>query len=168
MTDEQIVKPSDRASENPPDAESPETLQRERDDLQDRLLRVTAEYDNYRKRTDRERRELSDAVAGDFARDLLPALDDLERALAAPPQPGDQALRAGVELIHRQLVDALRRRNITPFESVGQQFDPSWHEALSSEAAPGKPDGEILSEVRRGYRVGSRLLRPALVLVAKA
>jgi len=168
MTDEQIVKTSDRADQNPPDADAPEALQRERDDLQDRLLRVTAEYDNYRKRTDRERRELSDAVAGDFARDLLPPLDDLERALAAPPQPGDEALRAGVELIHRQLVDALRRRNITPFESVGQQFDPSWHEALSSEAAPGKPDGEILAEVRRGYRVGSRLLRPALVLVAKA
>lgn len=168
MTDEQIVKNSDRADENPPDADSPETLQRERDDLQERLLRVTAEYDNYRKRTDRERRELSDAVAGDFARDLLPALDDLERALAAPPQPGDQALRAGVELIRQQLVEALRRRNITSFESVGQPFDPNWHEALSGEAVPGKPDGEILAEVRRGYRVGSRLLRPALVQVVKA
>ena len=168
MTDEQIVKHADRADETPADPESPDALQRERDDLQDRLLRVTAEYDNYRKRTDRERRELSDAVAGDFARDLLPALDDLERALAVPAQPGDQALRAGVELIHRQLIEVLRRRNITPFESVGQQFDPSWHEALSSEAAPGKPDGEILAEVRRGYRVGSRLLRPALVQVVKA
>jgi molecular chaperone GrpE len=156
MTDEQIVN------------EPLEALQRERDDLQDRLLRVTAEFDNYRKRTDRERRELSDAVAGDFARDLLPALDDLERALAAPPQAGDQALRAGVELILRQVLEVLRRRNITPFESVGQQFDPSWHEALSSEAVEGKPDGEILNEVRRGYRVGSRLLRPALVQVAKA
>lgn len=167
MTDEQILK-SDRAGENPPEPESQEALLRERDDVQDRLLRVTAEYDNYRKRTDRERRELSDAVAGDFARDLLPALDDLERALAAPPQPGDQVLREGVELIHKQLTEALRRRNITPFESVGQQFDPSWHEALSGEAVPGKPEGEILAEVRRGYRVGSRLLRPALVQVVKA
>ena len=166
MTDEQILKNSDRAGENPPDPESPEAVLRERDDLQDRLLRVTAEYDNYRKRTDRERRELSDAVAGDFARDLLPALDDLERALAA--QPGDHVLREGVELIHKQLTEVLRRRNITPFESVGQPFDPSWHEALSGEAAPGKPEGEILAEVRRGYRVGSRLLRPALVQVVKA
>ena len=168
MTDEVAVKNHDRADENPPDPEAPDALQRERDDLQDRLLRVTAEYDNYRKRTDRERRELSDAVAADFARDLLPILDDLERALAAPPQPGDRALRAGVELIHRQLIEALRRRNIATFETVGQQFDPSWHEALSSETVPGKPDGEILAEVRRGYRVGSRLLRPALVQVAKA
>src|SRR5262245_47052682 len=156
MTDELIVKNGERADETPQDPEAQDALQRERDDLQDRLLRVTAEYDNYRKRTDRERRELSDAVAGDLARDLLPALDDLERALAAPPQPGDQSLRAGVELIHRQIVEVLRRRNITPFESVGQQFDPSWHEALSSEAAPGRRDGEILAEVRRGYRVGSR------------
>jgi molecular chaperone GrpE len=168
MTDDLVLKNGDRADENPPDPEAREALQRERDDLQDRLLRLTAEYDNYRKRTDRERRELSDAVAADLARDLLPALDDLERALAAPAQPGDQALRAGVELIHRQLLEALRRRNITSFESVGQQFDPSWHEALSMEAAPGKRDGEVLSEVRRGYRVGSRLLRPALVQVAKA
>ena len=157
----------DTAQTTPAD-EAGEALQRERDDLRDRLLRVTAEFDNYRKRTDRERRELSDAVAADFARDLLPALDDLERALAAPPQPGDQVLRTGVELIHRQLLEALRRRNVTPFEAVGQQFDPSWHEALSSEPAAGRPDGQIVGEVRRGYRIGSRLLRPALVQVAKA
>ena len=147
---------------------SAEALQRERDDLQDRLLRVTAEFDNYRKRTDRERRELSDAVAADFARDLLPASDDLERALAAPAVSGDRALRAGVELILRQLQDAFRRRGVVPFDSLGQQFDPSWHEALASEPAAGRPDGEITAEIRRGYRVGSRLLRPALVRVAKA
>jgi molecular chaperone GrpE len=145
-----------------------DALQRERDDLRDRLLRVTAEFDNYRKRTDRERRELSEAVAGDFARDLLPAIDDLERALAAPRTAGDETLRAGVELIHRQLLEGLRRRGITPFDSVGQTFDPSWHEALSSEPANGRNDGEITAEIRRGYRVGSRLLRPALVQVAKA
>ena len=170
MTDDLIVNTpaSPDAAPTPPSDEGGEALQRERDDLRDRLLRVTAEFDNYRKRTDRERRELSDAVAADLARDLLPALDDLERALAVPPQPGDQALRAGVELIHRQLLEALRRRNVTSFESVGQLFDPSWHEALSSEPAAGRPDGEIVGEVRRGYRIGSRLLRPALVQVAKA
>ena len=164
MSDEVIVNDPDQ----PADAAPPDSLQRERDELHDRLLRATAEFDNYRKRTDRERRELSDAVAGDFARDLLPAIDDLERALAAPAVPGDQALRAGVELILRQLIDALRRRGVTSFESVGQQFDPTWHEALANVPAGGRPDGEIVSEVRRGYRIGSRLLRPALVQVAKA
>ncbi len=160
MTDDVIEKAPDET------AQSPEALRAERDDLQERLLRVTAEFDNYRKRTDRERRELSDAVAADFARDLLPAIDDLERALAVPAE--DEALRAGVELIHRKLLEALRRRGIVPFDSLGQSFDPSWHEALSSEPAAGRADGEITVEIRRGYRIGSRLLRPAQVQVAKA
>ena len=164
MSDEVIVNDPDQ----PAETGSPDALLRERDDLRDRLLRMTAEFDNYRKRTDRERRELSDAVAGDFARDLLPIVDDLERALATPAASGDQAIRAGVELIHRQLLEALRRRGVTAFETVGQAFDPMWHEALANVPAAGRPDGEIVSEVRRGYRIGSRLLRPALVQVAKA
>jgi molecular chaperone GrpE len=145
-----------------------ETLQRERDDLQDRLLRTAAEFDNYRKRTDRERRELTDAVGADFIRDVLPIVDDLERALAAAAGSADPALRSGVELIHRQLLEALRRRGAEPFESIGKDFDPAWHEALTSEPAGTRRDGEVIDEIRRGYRIGSRLLRPALVKVAKA
>ena len=143
-------------------------LQQERDDLQDRLLRSAAEFDNYRKRTDRERRELSDAVAADLIRDLLPVIDDMERALAASSPTGDPALRSGVELIHRQLLDAIRRRGAEPLNVVGENFDPSWHEALASEPAGDRRDGEIVEEIRRGYRMGSRLIRPALVKVAKA
>ena len=82
-------------------------LRRERDDLYDRLLRSAAEFDNYRKRTDRERREMSDAVSADLVRDLLPVVEDLERALAASAGSADQSLRAGLELIHRQLLDGL-------------------------------------------------------------
>jgi molecular chaperone GrpE len=149
-------------------ADTADALRQERDDLQDRLLRTAAEFDNYRKRTDRERRELSDAVAGDLMRDLIPVVDDLERAIAAASDSADPGLRSGVELIHRQLVDVLRRRGAEPFESVGKDFDPSWHEALASEPANGRRDGEITAEVRRGYRIGVRLLRPALVKVAKA
>ena len=143
-------------------------LKQERDDLQDRLLRTVAEFDNYRKRTDRERRELSEAIASDVVRDLLPVVDDLERALAAAVDSPDSALRTGVDLIHRQLLDTLRRRGVEPLESVGQDFDPAWHEALASEPADGRRDGEITQEIRRGYRIGQRLLRPALVKVAKA
>ena len=152
-------------------AETPDNLEsvrQERDDLQDRLLRTAAEFDNYRKRTDRERRELTDAVAADLIRDLLPVVDDLERALAASDGTTDPALRSGVELIHRQITEVLRRRGAEAFESVGRDFDPSWHEALASEPADGRRDGEIVQEIRRGYRIGSRLLRPALVRVAKA
>jgi molecular chaperone GrpE len=152
-------------------AEAPDNLEsvrQERDDLQDRLLRTAAEFDNYRKRTDRERRELTDAVAADLIRDLLPVVDDLERALVASDGTTDAALRSGVELIHRQLTEALRRRGAEAFESVGRDFDPAWHEALASEPADGRRDGEVVQEIRRGYRIGSRLLRPALVRVAKA
>jgi len=149
-------------------ADTADALRQERDDLQDRLLRTAAEFDNYRKRTDRERRELSDAVAGDLMRDIIPVIDDLERAMAAATESADPSLRAGVELIHRQLVEVLRRRGAEPFESVGQDFDPVWHEALASEPADGRRDGEITAEIRRGYRLGARLLRPALVKVAKA
>src|SRR6185503_21331678 len=95
-------------------------LRQERDDLQDRLLRSAAEFDNFRKRTDRERRELSDAVAADLIRDLLPVVDDLERALAAAADSPDKALRSGVELIYRQLLEALRRRGAEPFNTIGE------------------------------------------------
>ena len=149
-------------------AEDIETLKQERDELQDRLLRSAAEFDNYRKRTDRERRELSDAVSADLIRDLLPVVDDLERALAAAAESPDQALRSGVELIHRQLLEAMRKRGAEPFDSVGEDFDPAWHEALASEPAQGRRDGEITAEIRRGYRIGQRLIRPAMVKVAKA
>ncbi|HKW01179.1 MAG TPA: nucleotide exchange factor GrpE [Vicinamibacterales bacterium] len=141
-------------------------LRRERDDLRDRLLRASAEFDNYRKRTDRERRELSEAAAIDLIRDVLPVIDDFERALAVPGwEPGT---RRGIELIHRQLLDTLRRRGVEPLEVLGLPFDPTWHEAIAADPANGRPDGEITAEVRRGYRLGQRLLRPAQVKVARA
>jgi molecular chaperone GrpE len=143
-------------------------LQRERDELHDRLLRMTADFDNYRKRNERERRELSDAVTADLVRDVLPAVDDLERALATPAA-GDAALpyRRGVELIHRQLLDSLRKRGVEPLDVIGQDFDPNWHEAVAHDPSEGHRDGEITAELRRGYRIGQRLLRPAQVRVAR-
>ena len=147
-------------------------LQQERDELQDRLLRTVAEFDNYRKRTDRERRDLSDFITTDILRDFLPIVDDLERALAAPADLGSNAefaaFHQGVTLIHRQWLELLRRRGVEPLEVVGTQFDPEWHEAVSNEPANGRPDGEITAELRRGYRIGSKLLRAAMVKVAKA
>jgi molecular chaperone GrpE len=145
-------------------------LQQERDDLYDRLIRVTADFDNYRKRTERERRELSDAVAADIVRDVLPAIDDLERALAAPAADDSTlAYRRGVELIHRRLLDALRVRGVEPLDVLGTTFDPNWHEAVGHDpVSDDRGDGAITAEIRRGYRIGPRLLRPAQVKVAKA
>jgi molecular chaperone GrpE len=146
-----------------------DALRRERDDFYDRLLRVTAEFDNYRRRTDRERRERSESAGLDVIRDLLPIVDDLERALGASSDSGAAGgLHAGVELIHRQILDLLRRRGVEPFDSVGERFDPEWHEAVMHDPAGDRPDGEVTGEVRRGYKIGDRLLRAAMVRVAKA
>jgi molecular chaperone GrpE len=150
-----------------------EALRRERDDLYDRLLRTGAEFDNYRKRTERERREWAESASADLIRDLLPVVDDFERALAAPVDAsgGDDVLvryRDGVALIHRQLLETLRRRGVEPLDVLGKDFDPEWHEAVGHDPAEGRKDGEITTEVRRGYRIGQRLLRPAMVKVAQA
>ena len=144
------------------------TLERERDQLKDRLLRTAAEFDNYRKRTDRERQTLSDSITAGVVEDLLPLVDDLERALAADPgTEGAEAYRRGVQLVLRQIEDLLRRRGVRPIEAVGADFDPNYHEAVSYEPVEGHREGEITEEFRRGYMIGDRLLRPAMVKVAK-
>lgn len=145
-----------------------ERLQRERDELKDLLLRKTAEFDNYRKRTERERQALSDAITAGVLEDLLPLVDDLERALRADAgSEGAGQYRRGVELILKQLHDILRKRGATAIEALGADFDPHYHEAMSYEPAEGRRDGEIIEEFRRGYLIGDRLLRPSMVKVAK-
>ena len=142
-----------------------EEVRRERDALQDRLLRTAAEFDNYRKRMDRERRDLAEYTAGEAIKDLLPIIDNLERALQAPAQ--DDPLRKGVELIHKQMLEILRRRGVTPIEALGADFDPNVHEAVTHEESDQHREGEVMEELQRGYKVGDRLLRPAMVKVAK-
>jgi molecular chaperone GrpE len=143
-------------------------LRRERDVLQDRLLRTAAEFDNYRKRIDRERREQWEAVAADVLADLLPIIDDLDRALQAEAGTNADAYRKGVELIHRQMTDLLRKRGVKPIEAVGADFDPRYHQAVAHESSTEHRDGEVMEELRRGYMLGDRLLRPAMVKVARA
>jgi molecular chaperone GrpE len=143
-------------------------LERQRDEYKDLLLRKTAEFDNFRKRTDRERLAQSDAAAADLLTDLLPLVDDLERALQADPGgEGAEAYRRGVELIHKQLSDLLRKRGVKPVDSLGTDFDPYYHQAVAHEPAAGRREGEIIEEYRRGYMLGDRLLRPSMVKVAK-
>jgi molecular chaperone GrpE len=145
-----------------------EALKAERTALQDRLLRTAAEFDNYRKRVDRERREQSESAAASLLTEILPVVDNLERALLAPSGPEAAALRAGVELIHRQLIDLLRKRGVTPIEALGADFDPRFHQAVSQETSDAHRDGEVMDEMQRGYMLGDRLLRPAMVKVAKS
>jgi molecular chaperone GrpE len=143
-------------------------IQRQRDDYYDRLLRKTAEFENYRKRVERDRQSMAESAAADLVRDLLPLVDDLERALKSEPgADGTEGYRRGVELIHRQLLEILRKRGVRPIEALGADFDPHFHEAVSYEPAEGRRDGEIIEEFGRGYMLGERLLRPSMVKVAK-
>jgi molecular chaperone GrpE len=167
--------PADRGSTEPAsaapsrsEADALAALRKEKDTLQDRLLRTAAEFDNYRKRVDRERRELSDFVAADMLTELLPILDNLERALQAPAGGDADAYRQGVEMIQRQMLDLLRKRGVKPIEAVGADFDPNYHQAVSHDISPDHREGEVIEELRRGYMLGERLLRPAMVKVAKA
>jgi molecular chaperone GrpE len=164
MSDSEPQGPTTTAADDP--AASP----RARDETYDRLLRLTAEFDNFRKRTDRERREWTEGVTADVIRAWLPVVDDLERALSVP-ETGDaasQSFRRGVELIHRRALEVLRRLGAEPLDTIGRDFDPQWHEAVASEPADGHRDGEITAELSRGYRIGQRLLRAAQVKVARA
>jgi len=152
----------------PPAVADPiDTLQREKDALQDRLLRTAAEFDNYRKRMDRERRDLSEYAATEVLKDLLPILDNFERALQAPVAGDTDALRKGVELIHKQMLDVLRKRGVIPIDALGADFDPNFHQAVIHEPSGSHREGEVMQELQRGYLIGDRLLRPAMVKVAK-
>ena len=143
-------------------------LERERDNYRDLLLRRSAEFENFRKRIDRDRIAQAEGAAADVVAELLPLVDDLERALGADPgTEGVEAYRRGVELIHRQLLEVLRKRGVKPVEALGADFDPHYHQAVSYEPAPGRREGEVIEEYRRGYTLGDRLLRPSMVKVAK-
>jgi molecular chaperone GrpE len=170
MADETYDTPEQSTATAPDEAQGTDTaeLTKQRDDYYDRLLRQAAEFDNYRKRTDRERQQLAEAAAADLIKDLLPLVDDLERALKADAGGDASAgIRRGVELIHTQLLDTLRKRGVTPIEALGQDFDPHYHMAVSYEPAEGRREGEVIEEFTRGYMLRERLLRPAMVKVAK-
>jgi molecular chaperone GrpE len=165
MDDE--VAESSAADPSPALADEIVELRKERDSLHDRLLRQAAEFDNYRKRVDRERRDVAQLAAIDLVQELLPVIDDFERALQTDA-PGAESYRQGLEIIHRALMDILRKRGVTPIDAVGTDFDPQVHQAVAYEEAPDLRDGEVMEQFTRGYKLGDKLVRPAMVKVAKA
>jgi molecular chaperone GrpE len=138
----------------------------ERDALLDRLARLQAEFDNARKRAVREQHEFREFAAGDVIKNILPVMDSFERALKAPAGEAND-LRSGLELIYRQFQDALQKLGVQPIESVGKPFDPRVHEAIEMVDTAEAPDHEVLEEFQRGYNYKGRLLRPAMVRVAR-
>ena len=139
-------------------------LKAERDLLVDRLARLQAEFENARKREARERSEFRDYAVAGAVEQFLPVLDNFQLALKSTGTT--EQLRTGVELIVKQMEEALRSLNVQPVETVGAEFDPRVHEALEMVEKPELPDHQVFDEVRRGYRIKERLLRPALVRVA--
>jgi len=139
-------------------------LKAERDQLVDRLARLQADFENARKRSERERAEFRDYATGSVVEQFLPVLDHFELALKATGSV--EQLRSGVELIVKQMGEVLQKMQITPIPTVGEPFDPRVHEALGSVDRDDLPDQYVAEEIRRGYRLRDRLLRPAMVRVA--
>ena len=177
MADKPVTDAADSSLAEPapptaPDAEAAADplaeLRRERDDFHDRWVRKTAEFDNYRKRIERERREQADQAVVDLLEALLLVVDDFDRALTVEAGPEAEAYRRGVELIHAKLHDVLKKRGVRAIDALGADVDPNIHQAVMHEVSPDHRDGEVISELRKGYMLGDRLLRPAMVKVAKA
>ena len=145
-----------------------ERLEKENQDLSDRLLRTMAEFDNYRKRVAREKDDLLKYGAEKMALDILPVADNFERALEQAKTAADAAaVVEGVQMIFKQFLATLEKFNIKPFESVGQPFDPEKHEAMAQQDDPQFAENTVMGELQKGYFLNDKLLRPARVVVSR-
>jgi molecular chaperone GrpE len=160
----------------PPPAEAEQrlaVLEKEKKELNDRFLRTAADFDNFRKRTRKEIEDARGKAKEDVLREMLPVVDNLERALAAADTAGGASGGAsgigdGVKLVLRQFGSALDRFEVKAFVSLGAPFDPARHEAISQIETADQPAGTVVAEMQKGYLIGGKLLRPAMVAVAKA
>ena len=158
------VEPGRELSETSPTHAELEQVKGERDQLLDRLARLQAEFDNARKREIRERADSRDYTISNTVEPFLSVMDNFQLALKA--NGTKEQLRAGVELILKQMEDALKGLNVQAVQTVGTQFDPRIHEALGSIETKEFPDHQVLEEIRKGYKIREKLLRPALVRIA--
>jgi molecular chaperone GrpE len=143
-----------------------EAVRKEKDELYDRLLRKHADFENMRKRMEKDKREFHQYALSDIMGELIFILDNFERAISHSDDAGNPEYRKGVELIYRQLKDLLEKRGLRAIESEGKKFDPNFHEAVAREERNDLEEGTILEELQRGYFFHNRLLRPAMVKVS--
>jgi molecular chaperone GrpE len=160
VTDEHL----EQAEQQEPEVDPLAAVTRERDDYLDSLQRLKAEFDNYRKRVARDQRELAARAHERLMKELVPVLDDLERALEFASQHDDAKLEEGVRLVHRSLADALAREGLVQIETDGK-FDPHTQEALLSQPSEAE-EGSVIQVLQKGYTLGDRVLRPARVVVS--
>jgi molecular chaperone GrpE len=152
----------------PTEQQEIEALKKDRDNLYDRLLRKQAEFENYKKRMDREKSEFMQFASSELMKELLNALDSFDLAIrnaAAEGKGGENTLR-GFELIYKQLQDTLTRFGLKPIEAKGKKFDPNFHQAVSTQATKDVEENTVIEEMRKGYTLNGRLLRPAMVSVS--
>ncbi|HEY4199448.1 MAG TPA: nucleotide exchange factor GrpE [Devosiaceae bacterium] len=157
-----------------PEADPTEALRTENSDLKDRLLRLAAEMENLRKRTEREIADTRTYAIAGFARDMLTATDSLSRALMVLPaearDTADGTLRSlidGIEMTEREMQRLLAKHGVKPIEADGQKFDPHKHQAMFEVPDPSRPEGTVVQVVQAGFAIGDRILRPAMVGIAK-
>jgi len=149
----------------PSGVEELQKIKAERDQLLDRLARAQAEFENARRRAAKEQQDFRDYATIDSIKSLLPVIDSFERALQVKSEAND--FRNGIELIYKQLQDALAKLGVTPIAAKGQPFDPRYHDAIEMVETTEVPDHEVFQELQRGYKYKDRLLRPSMVRVAK-
>jgi molecular chaperone GrpE len=162
---ERVEQKNKRETDPAVEVEADPKLRADLDAAREQLLRMAADFDNYRKRTRRDQDDLKRFAIEGFARDLLPVADNLERALSHAGSE-DNAVLQGVRMVFKQLTDALQSHGVKSFACAGQTFDPERHEAVAKQPSDAHAPGTILEEMQRGYLLHDRLLRPARVLVA--
>ena len=167
MEDERIDVPEIAEASDSGETESTDTaeLKKQRDDYYDRLLRKTAEFDNYRKRSSKEQQDFRDYALAEALKSLLPIMDSLDRALKTNAASVED-FRSGIELIDKQFHDALARLGVEPVPAAGELFNPNLHQAVQMVETDEVEDHRVIDELQRGYRIKDRLLRPAMVRVA--
>ena len=141
-----------------------ETLKIQLEETEDRLKRVAAEFDNYKKRSAKEKTELYNSIMADVVSNFLPVIDNLEKAVEVETK--DEEYKKGIELVLKQFKDVLSARGVTEIETIGKTFDPELHEAVSSVQDDTKGEKEIVQEYRKGYMIGNRVIRHSMVIVA--
>jgi molecular chaperone GrpE len=164
--EEEEAQASQEEDETPVPAALFRQLQHEKEELYHRLLRKQAEFENFRKRLERDRQDLRDYALFQFIKDLLPVVDGLERGLEAPDGESVDGYKKGIELILKQLREVLAAAGLQPIRAIGRIFDPNYHQAVLREESPLLAENEVIEELQRGYTFKDRLLRPSMVKVA--
>jgi molecular chaperone GrpE len=159
--EEQRLREKEAIEEEDPIARA----RRERDEYLDLARRTQADFENYRKRAAKEAAAAGERAKGGLVRELLPVVDNLERALASA-QRGEQHLAEGVRLVHSELIAVLERNGVEQFDPKGESFDPTVHEALSTRSEDGADSGVVLDVIEKGYKANGTVLRPARVVVS--